>query len=74
MFNGEIEGLKAIRDTNIIKVPQTITMGHTECGQHFLVMEYLCMKQLKYFSFAELGRLLADMHLCNMNSTCGRYL
>lgn len=74
MFKGEIEGLKAINDTKTIAVPQVLATGQTDCGQHFLVMEYLKITKFRNSSFAELGRQLADMHLCNLNNTCGRYL
>lgn len=76
MFQGEMEGLKAILSTKTIKVPKPIAIGHTHkddnnnCStkncQHFIVMEYLNMTILKSKLFAEFGKQLANMHMHNL--------
>jgi len=60
MFDGEMEGLKAILATNTLKVPQPMAVIENEnsTGGAVLVMEYLEMKGLSKFS-AQMGTNLA---------------
>lgn len=67
MFQGELEGLKAIYDTKTIMTPHPIATGHTDNGQHFIVMEYLNMTSLNAKCSSELGSQLADMHMFNLH-------
>lgn len=70
MFQGELEGLKAIRNTNTVLVPRPLTTGRTDCGQHFIVMDYLNMTTLNEEYSFELGNQIADMHMCNWQRKC----
>ncbi|XP_060877402.1 ketosamine-3-kinase-like [Metopolophium dirhodum] len=66
MFNGELEGLKAICSTNTISAPCPIATGCTNSGQHFIVMDYWKMSSLNKKCSSELGSQLADMHMFNL--------
>ena len=57
MFDGEYASLKAIEDTNTIKVPKPISVLQTEKGLTMLVMEHLDLKHCS--NQAELGTQLA---------------
>lgn len=67
MFQGELEGLRAICDTKTIMAPHPIATGHLDNGQYFIVMEYLNMTSLNAKSSSELGSRLADMHMFNLH-------
>lgn len=66
MFNGELEGLKAILSTKTVLAPYPIATGCINQDQHFIVMDYFNMTLLNSKSSSELGSLLADMHLHNL--------
>jgi fructosamine-3-kinase len=66
MFNGELEGLKAICSTNTISTPYPIATGCTNSGQHFIVMDYWKMSSLNTSCSSELGSQLAEMHMFNL--------
>lgn len=67
MFNGEFEGLKAIRSTKTVQAPNPIATGCTSSGQQFIVMEYLNMTSLDGKCSSKLGSELADMHMFNLH-------
>nr|BAH72258.1 ACYPI009343 [Acyrthosiphon pisum] len=69
MFNGELEGLKAICSTNTISAPYPIATGCTNSGHHFIVMDYWKMSSLNKKCSSELGSQLADMHMFNLQET-----
>lgn len=76
MFRGEFESLKTINETNTVKVPTPIAVGHSKDGHRLIVMEYLKLSPLvnlteedKYS--AELGSRVADMHLHNLHHKGG---
>lgn len=66
MFNGELEGLKAILSTKTVLAPHPIATGCINRDQHYIVMDYLDMTSLNSKCSSELGSLLADMHLHNL--------
>lgn len=66
MFTGEVEGLKAIRNTKTVLAPRPIASGVTNNNKHFIIMEYFNMVGLDSKTSAELGSQLADMHLFNL--------
>lgn len=73
MFQGELESLKALRDSKTVLVPNPIATGGTRKdksstmnNKHFIVMEYLNMTALYAECAAELGSQLADLHLSNL--------
>ena len=63
MFDGEYESLKAIHETNTVKVPQPIRVLSDSKHGSMLVMEYL--EGLSGFRGvgAKLGQELAQLHL-----------
>jgi len=64
MFKGEYESLKAIANTNTIKVPQPIKVLKRPTGPgSLLVMEFVDMKRCSNQSL--LGQQLATLHLNN---------
>ncbi|XP_075435784.1 ketosamine-3-kinase-like isoform X2 [Ascaphus truei] len=65
MFDGEIAGLEAIRETNTVRVPQPIAVTDLPTGGALLVMEHLEMKNVSRFA-EKLGEQLADLHLHNV--------
>lgn len=73
LFRGEFEGLKAIRDTKTVYAPRPLATGVTHNGRHILVMDYLNITKLDKKTSAELGRQIADMHMCNWQNNCGWY-
>lgn len=58
MFDGEMASLKAIEETNTIKVPHPIAVLERPKGGHMLVMEHLDLKGCK--NQGELGTKLAE--------------
>ena len=61
MFEAEAAGLRALSDTQTIKVPQVISVGQTK--QHaFLVLEYLDLGPSTQNSDRLLGQQLATLH------------
>jgi len=66
MFNGEFESLKAIEETQTIKVPHPITVleNPTVDGGYMLIMEHLDLKHCSEQS--KLGKKLAKLHLINI--------
>lgn len=66
MFNGELEGLKAICSTETVAAPRPLATGTINNGDSFIVMEYLNMASLSTKSSIELGNQLADMHMFNL--------
>ena len=60
MFNGEFESLKAIEETQTIKVPHPIVVleNPTGDGGHMLVMEHLDLKHCS--EQTKLGTKLAE--------------
>ena len=58
MFDGEMASLKAIEETNTIKVPHPIAVLERPRGGHMLVMEHLDLKSCK--NQGELGTKLAE--------------
>lgn len=66
MFCGELEGLKAICNTNTIAAPNPIATGCTDNGQYFIVIDYLKMSSLNKKCLSELGSQLADLHMFNL--------
>ncbi|XP_062979313.1 fructosamine-3-kinase isoform X2 [Elgaria multicarinata webbii] len=64
MFEGEMASLRAIQDTNTIRVPLPIKVMDLPGGGAAFAMEYLKMKSLSKYS-AKLGEQVADLHLYN---------
>ncbi|XP_076354247.1 ketosamine-3-kinase-like isoform X2 [Tachypleus tridentatus] len=64
MFDGELEGLKALLVTKSVRVPEPYMVIDNPDGGAVLVMEYIDMKSLIHYS-SKLGELLAKMHLHN---------
>ncbi|XP_059484159.1 ketosamine-3-kinase-like isoform X2 [Neocloeon triangulifer] len=64
MFDGEFEGLKAILETDTLKVPKPMAVVENPKGGAVLVMEYLDMKGLSKYS-SQMGTALAKLHLHN---------
>ncbi|HAV61549.1 MAG TPA: hypothetical protein DCY13_04190, partial [Verrucomicrobiales bacterium] len=60
-FEAEFDGLKAIAETNTIRVPRPLCLGMAE-GQAWLVMELLPMGSAGPGSQEQLGRQLAALH------------
>src|ERR1051325_480676 len=58
MFAAEAEGLRTIRDKNVIRVPNPVCLGSGE-GTSFLVLEYLDLVDMESTVQTELGRRLA---------------
>nr|XP_039262138.1 ketosamine-3-kinase-like [Styela clava] len=63
MFDGEYTGLRAIAETNTIRVPKPFKVIKRSHGA-ILVMEYLNMHSLHGHA-KELGRKMAELHLSN---------
>jgi len=61
MFVAEAAGLKAMADTETIRVPRPLCTGTTG-GRSYLVMEYIALGGHKSDGAAEAGRRLAAMH------------
>lgn len=54
-----------------MSVPLPIATGHIKNNnEHFIVMDYLNFTTLSSSAAAELGRQLADMHMCNLKEEC----
>ncbi|XP_073166421.1 ketosamine-3-kinase-like isoform X2 [Lepidochelys kempii] len=64
MFEGEMESLSAILETQTVKVPKPIKVIDVPGGSTLFVMEHLEMRSLNRHS-AKLGTQLADLHLHN---------
>jgi len=64
MFDGEFASLKAIEETDTIKVPKPIAVLQNGAGTTMLVMEHLELKDCS--NQAALGTQLARMHLHNI--------
>jgi fructosamine-3-kinase len=71
VFRAEAEGLRAIRETNTIRVPQIITFGTVETSGAFLVMEAIEPKGRANDFFETLGRQLAEMHRAGTSDRFG---
>uniref|UniRef100_A0A0A9Z4E9 protein-ribulosamine 3-kinase n=1 Tax=Lygus hesperus TaxID=30085 RepID=A0A0A9Z4E9_LYGHE len=65
MFEGEMEGLKALGATGIVTVPRPINVFDHPDGGACLVMEFIEMKGLRSLS-SRLGEDLAKMHMQNV--------
>lgn len=65
MFHGEIEGIKALRDTSCVPVPEILTFGHTPENNHYIVMKYIKLVTLTNACSAELGYRIGQLHLYN---------
>ncbi|XP_040568948.1 ketosamine-3-kinase [Lepeophtheirus salmonis] len=65
MFNGELESIKAIEKTGIVRVPRPIKVLE-DLTQAYIVMEFLEMKSMYSAQFAEFGTQLAKLHLHNI--------
>ncbi|XP_073980139.1 ketosamine-3-kinase-like [Rhodnius prolixus] len=65
MFEGEMEGLKALGATGIVTVPRPISVLDNPDGGACLVMEFIEMKGLRSLS-QKLGEDLAKMHMQNV--------
>lgn len=61
MFESEERGLAAIRNTNVIAVPEIILQGDTDC-ESYLILQWIEVGQSSRTSSQQLGRLLAQMH------------
>ena len=61
MFIAEAEGLKRIRQTNTIKVPEVICYG-SSADEQFLVLEWIENGIVSDVSQENLGRGLAQLH------------
>ncbi|XP_039292804.1 ketosamine-3-kinase [Nilaparvata lugens] len=64
MFDGELEGLKAIAATRTVTVPEPVVVLDNPDGGACIVMEYLEMKGLRRYH-QRLGEELAKLHLYN---------
>ncbi|XP_063226985.1 LOW QUALITY PROTEIN: ketosamine-3-kinase-like [Bacillus rossius redtenbacheri] len=64
MFDGELEGLRAIAATRTVRVPQPVALVDTPRGGAALVLEYVDMCGLRGSS-RQLGESLARLHLHN---------
>merc|ERR1712156_117094 len=64
MLDGEFASLKAIAETNTVKVPKPISVLQNEKGKTMLVMEHLELKHCS--NQGELGTQLARLHLHNI--------
>ncbi|MCU7807312.1 MAG: fructosamine kinase family protein [Candidatus Thiodiazotropha sp. (ex Semelilucina semeliformis)] len=67
MFEAESDGLKAMSETQTIRVPKPLCSGITE-GQSYLVMEYIDMGHAGRDGSAKAGRQLAEMHRAGWKS------
>ena len=67
MFEAESDGLKAMSDTQTIRVPIPLCSGIAD-GQSYLVMEYLDMGHAGRNGSAMAGRQLAEMHRAGWHS------
>lgn len=65
MFEGEMEGLKALGATGIVTVPRPINVFDHPDGGACLVMDFIEMKGLRSLS-SKLGEDLAKMHMQNV--------
>lgn len=63
-FRTEKEGLQAIRNTETARVPEVLAMGE-EDSFSFLLLSYIPEGRKSRSSSAELGRMLASMHLAD---------
>ncbi|MBQ9156404.1 MAG: fructosamine kinase family protein [Eubacterium sp.] len=60
-FRAEVQGLKAIRETNVIRVPEVIDTGIIS-GRSYMLMEYLPGAKKITGYWERFGRELAAMH------------
>lgn len=61
MFEAEVAGLEALRETETVRIPEVYASGVT--GSHaWIAMEYLSMSRARQNSQEELGRQLAGLH------------
>jgi fructosamine-3-kinase len=67
MFEAESLGLKAMAETETIRVPRPVCSGVAD-GQSYLVMEYLEMGHASRDASAMAGRQLAQMHRSDWHS------
>ncbi|XP_054710439.1 ketosamine-3-kinase-like [Uloborus diversus] len=69
MFEGEVESLKSILETNTVKVPKPLEVIKLNSSGAAVAMEYIDMSGLS--KYAELlGEQLAKMHLHNASLKC----
>lgn len=61
IFLAESQGLKEIEQTQIIKVPEVLSLGSFE-DQSFLLMRFIESRNADQTDFENLGRGLAEMH------------
>lgn len=66
MFDGEIEGLKAMRETKTVLAPYPIATGQVNNSHYVLVLEHFNLTRINNRGFAKLGRQMANMHLHNL--------
>ncbi|KAK7789787.1 hypothetical protein R5R35_012337 [Gryllus longicercus] len=64
MFEGEYAGLKAIKDTNTIQVPNPIVVVDNPKGGAALALQFVDIKGLS--KYKQLGEQLAALHLHNI--------
>jgi fructosamine-3-kinase len=60
-FDAEFEGLKAMAETNTIRVPKPLCLGESQ-GQPWLAMEFISLAGAKSGSQRKLGEQLAHFH------------
>ena len=70
MFQTEIEGLKALKASNTIGVPQVLTCNRTDNGA-LLILEYIERKTPNIVDFENLGFQLAALHKMGDAKTFG---
>lgn len=61
MFEGEALGLRALRATKALRIPEVVHFGDEKGGGSFLIMEYLELRGSA--DPAEFGRAMARLHL-----------
>ncbi len=61
MFEAEVEGLQALRQPGVLRIPEPLVWGTAE-GQSYLAMEYLQLGGAG--SATQLGEALAALHRC----------
>lgn len=62
MFEAEIDGLAALRDTKAVRVPAAFGAGLTDSGQAWIELELLDLRGLDDRAGAQLGEQLATLH------------
>ncbi len=67
LFQAEISGLQAIRETNTIATPEIIAC-HNLGDAAMLLMEYIPTQNANRSSMKLFGEQLAQMHLCSANT------